>query len=1012
MRRITLILGMVAAIFSASPSAAGEETPKTLAPPSFSHSGGFYTAPFSLSLGTATPNTSILYTLDGSEPSPLNTTGVNYFYKNSFAGLVGEPAGSFVVGQYGTLIYSQPLPITNRTGQTERLAQRSSTWDRTPNYLPEKPIFQGTVVRARTIGPGSVLSPVVTHTYFVTPQGNTRYSLPVLALTIQEDHLFEYEDGIHTAGIDFDTWRNANPQVNASGTSPANFQRRGADSEFPMHMEIMLPGEGRVFSQNLGVRIHGGNNTRAAPQKALRVYARNEYDGTNEIAYPLFPGLTERLSGEPLESFRRVLLRNSGQDHAHTRLRDAFVQTLVAPMGVDYQAYEPAVHFINGEFWGLINIRERLDQFYLGAHYGLDPAQVAIIENAVEIDAGTTADRDAMLQLRIYAAQNDLRNSVHFDHMAARMDLDNFLLYNIVQIYTNNTDWPGNNRLAWRVSGGAPGGSVQPGDGRWRWLIFDLDTAFGPDGSGGHQHNTLAYATSPVETGKNPPWSTVKLLRLLENETFRNRFINLFADHMNTTFRPARVSALVDELHARIAPHLEEHADRWTHTGDTSPQFLKTFGNLRPAFMRQHIVDYFDLDGAAEVRITLPPSDQARVRINSIELEPAGSLWIGHYFQGVPIEIEVTPAEGYTFVGWQGGLSGEGPLAEVTLDGNLTVEPIVQAESITLAEVILPRFMQGATPDNDDRVPFVCRLRIEGLLPNAPYRYANRVVTADDPLSQNGAGNAIYFDANTGAFFRTTDAPDFSVPGTFGEFVTNVDGVYTGWFIIEPSGNARFGEPEVFIRVLLNDGMGGGDYEHFLTTTTSVQVLGFGTGPGQATGLYGDSPFSARNIILFHDDPEGDERPLAATLIESAGFMADERYATFYDEYVSGGAGRFGSLLPNTLPGGLVRIEERDRANAQILRILTAADGQWPVDADTVNPTGGLDAPIALTLELPDLPSDINGDGFVDAVDVQLAINAALGIPINPAYDADINGDGEVNAIDVQLVINAALGVV
>ncbi|MBI4556403.1 MAG: PKD domain-containing protein [Candidatus Hydrogenedentes bacterium] len=55
-------------------------------------------------------------------------------------------------------------------------------------------------------------------------------------------------------------------------------------------------------------------------------------------------------------------------------------------------------------------------------------------------------------------------------------------------------------------------------------------------------------------------------------------------------------------------------------------------------------------------------------------------------------------------------------------------------------------------------------------------------------------------------------------------------------------------------------------------------------------------------------------------------------------------------------------------------------------------------------------PADVNSDGGVNAVDVQVVINDALGL--DTGYNSDINRDGNVNAVDVQLVINAALGLV
>jgi len=994
---------------------AGAPLDQVLDPPSFSHEGGFYTDDFLLSIDTVEPGATILYTLDGSEPRPEHMGGTTYWYKSGYQQFPVGSFGSLTPAEYRTFEYSAPITIEDRTGEPARLSQRGTTWHRDPAlvYLPEEPVFQGTVVRARTVRDGAISSPVVTHTFFVTPEGADRYSLPVIALSIQEDSLFDYEQGIYTPGIDFDQWRQAHPFRTAGLDSNANYYRRGINAEFPGHMEFILPNRGRVWSQNLGIRIHG-NTARSFAQKSIRLYARNAYDDSNVMEYPFIAGLRERRSGSPMTSYRRLILRNSGSDYIGSRIRDAFQQVLISPLGLDYQGYAPAVHFINGEYWGTINIRERVDQHFLAAHHGVDADSIELLKEASDELIESEGHED-LIALRVYAEANDLSQSIHFEYMAEQMDMANYILYNMIQIYAKNTDWPANNWAVWRTPAHGESDSTEyPDDGRWRWIIFDMDFGFGTMDGLDVSHDTLSFATATDgPEWPNPPWATAMLRNLLANEGFRTEFINAFADHMNTTYRPVSVVRLIDELQARIAPYLPEHVARWQNMESTSPDFMRAFALSRPAFMRHHIANYFELEGMYELRIALPDEGSGRVRVNSIELEANGGEWTGLYFLGVPIEVEVLPRSGHEFLGWQGAFEGEGSLLQLTPGGDIDLTPTVLKDGVTLHEVVLPRFMQGESPNNNDRVPYTCRLRIEGLLPNAEYRFANRIVTPDDSPTQNGAGNAIYFDPQTGSHYRTTATPDFAEPDTHGVFTTNEDGAHEGWFTLEPSGNARFAEPELFVRILLNDGMGGSEYTHFLTTENAVRILPFGTGWDEATGLHASSPMSPGSVVVLHDTLNGQGRPLTATLVEDAGFEVDERYANFYAEVVSGQDGHFGTLLPNFLPTGLLRIENFDWQSAASNAVYTQPGAIWPDDVDTVNPAGGLDFPIVLSLGSPatGIPGDVNNDGVVNAVDVQLVINAALGIAIDPAYEPDINGDGVVNAVDVQLVTNAALGV-
>lgn len=562
-------------------------------PPLFSHSGGFHTEPFTLTLSSPDPHATILYTLDGSLPDPANLDGRTYHYKNQYPQNPGDPFGPLLTASYQTHLYSEPLPIVDRSPEPDRLTGRSSTWHRSPaHYTPLEPVFKGTVVRARSVREGALPSRTITHTFFVTPEGHNRYDLPVLALTIQEDHLFDYDDGIYVAGTEFDAWRAANTKSPSTWLSPANYRRRDAVFEYPAHLEMLRGGSGRVLALDLGVRLHGGAS-RQFPQKSLRLYPRKSYDEQATLDHRFFEGLVDRVQGHPVNSFNRLILRNSGNDSPHTRFRDAFNQTLLQPLGLDYQAWQPAIHFINGEYWGLINIRERIDANHIANHYHMDPEEVVILHNNAALDAGSEEDQAGYLAFRDYVATRDMADPEHFRHVKELMDVRNFMLYQIGQIYIRNRDWPGNNIMYWRKRGDRTGFSDLPGhDGRWRWILVDTDFGHGGDAS----HDTLTFATAVGgQHWPNPDWSTILLRHLLSNPTFKQSFINAFADHLNTSFQPRRAKGLVDAMHAAIELPLHEHVARWRFMGNTNPAFLRTFADQRPAWMRHLLARFFAL---------------------------------------------------------------------------------------------------------------------------------------------------------------------------------------------------------------------------------------------------------------------------------------------------------------------------------------------------------------------------------------------------------------------------------
>jgi len=439
----------------------------------------------------------------------------------------------------------------------------------------------------------------------------------------------------------------------------------------------------RALAQNIGIRIHGGV-TRSYPNKSIRLYPRSDYDQSNSLDYEFFPGHTKRGTGEPLNSFRRLLLRNSGNDSDRwsrsTFFRDAFMQQLIADMGIDYQEYQPVILFLNGEYWGIYNLRERLDHHYLASHYDVEPDEVTILEREGALDHGDPADRLHYLKLIQYLEENDITSSEHYQHIKTQMDIDNFILYQAYQIYVRNTDWPGNNIVFWRYNRDSYDPEAPAGkDGRWRWMVFDTDFGFGlRGGSEAFTHDTLSFATEQGGTEwPNPDWSTFLLRTLLKNETFREEFISRFAGLLNTWFHPDRVTEILDEFQIRYQSSIPENVNRWRVPNSfnqwrNNVEGMREFGEKRPSYVFQHIKDYFNMDGIIEVTLDVNTVQGGTIQIDKEHLHsshPALSHdiypWEGKYFQNFPLELQAKPHPGYEFRGWSG--SHENASSQLTL---------------------------------------------------------------------------------------------------------------------------------------------------------------------------------------------------------------------------------------------------------------------------------------------------------------------------------------------------------
>jgi hypothetical protein len=263
----------------------------------------------------------------------------------------------------------------------------------------------------------------------------------------------------------------------------------------------------------------------------------------------------------------------------------------------------------------------------------------------------------------------------------------------------------------------------------------------------------------------------------------------------------------------------------------------------------------------------------------------------------------------------------------------------------SLTSVILPKYIEGNTGINSNRIPYAYRARIAGLVPNSIYRFYNQVVISSDSDTSNGSGNCIFAMA-TGNFFRTS-SPDLTTIGDYDSIATDGTGAYEGWFITEPTGSKRFIPGHyIFMRIILNDGAGGSTAATRLTTSDSVCVvkLDVAVTDSTGTGLRCTSPVNPKDFIFTYDNKSGADRPISGSFIENDGTdnSSANNYSAFYANQVNGIDGSFGVVLPNVLPNGIRRIERRSLASGALIVNATDDNGIWPSGANTINPSGGI----------------------------------------------------------------------
>jgi hypothetical protein len=191
--------------------------------------------------------------------------------------------------------------------------------------------------------------------------------------------------------------------------------------------------------------------------------------------------------------------------------------------------------------------------------------------------------------------------------------------------------------------------------------------------------------------------------------------------------------------------------------------------------------------------------------------------------------------------------------------------------------------------------------------------------------------------------------------GTYGTLTASASGSYTGWFIMQATGNGRFAAgKELNMKIFLNDGEGGTSIATRLVSTNTVKVINLGT-TSTATlgsGLRGNSNGIAKNMVFAYDNMNGTGRPIAGSYVESAGLTLTST-ATFYTTSVQGVAGAYGMIIPNVNANGIQLIQQLDYATAALIGCGKDADGIWAGGANTVNPITGTTAKVLTVTDAP-----------------------------------------------------------
>lgn len=475
--------------------------------------------------------------------------------------------------------------------------------------------------RFRLFADGMLPSRVTTRSYISSDQD---YSLPVLSVVADPRFLYDDYLGVLVKGVN---GRPGNGQQtacnwNMSWDRPVNFSYLSTDGEM-------------VFNQDANLEMCGGWSRAWLPH-AFKLKGNKELGGNKNLDYPFF-------EEKPYIRNRTLQVRNGGNDNV-CRFKDPALQTIVSSSGIDidYQSYQPVHEFINGEYIGVLNVREPNNKHFVYANYGWDEDEIDQFE--MSPDSGYVqkcGSAESFTELVDYLSA-DAANSGTYAEICKRLDIDEYIYYMAAQLYMGNWDWPQNNVK----------GFTKAGDGRYRFVLFDLDGAFSTKDPFNVFMGKELYTFDqlyPMSLGRiTQQIRFVTLFRnLLGNAQFRRKFIDAYCIMGGSVFEANRAIGIIDSLAERVNPAMSLEGLSVNNTANSLRGNLSEW--LEPATWALRNYELFDLAGSDYYRYNLTSdTEDAQLLINDIPV-PTGEF-NGYLFP--PVRLKAVAPAGFAFQGW------------------------------------------------------------------------------------------------------------------------------------------------------------------------------------------------------------------------------------------------------------------------------------------------------------------------------------------------------------------------
>lgn len=514
-------------------------------------------------------------------------------------------------------------------------------------------------LRARAFTADKLGGKVCTNTYFINEKNRT-----VMVASIATDPDFLNDN---TIGI----WKN-------------NMKGR----EVPAALEFFTTDGKRVAHFNAGIR-NGTLTGFSKDQHPLQVALRDRY-GDEFVEYRFFD--------KPITKFNRLRLRQGSDAWSDSFINDAILDAInKGQTDVGYQAFRPVVVYVNGEYYGLMNLREQFKEQFFKENFGIDASNRDEVRSILlpsggilgytegwELIKGTWDSRRSLIQ----SVRTGTIDDAKYSQLQNTVNIASFSDFFILITFGNAITW-GHNQDMWKLP-----------DGKWNWLVTDFDRCWAYKGfglGGGGVSNNLFTSVVSDDT---------LFSKMITNTKYRDYFVQRYAAHLNSTLSSGRLTKIVDSIASLIEPEMAEHAQLWaSHGGISSLTSWKSeVADIRK-FMEErqsYSWDHFSSrplslsNGTAVLTVKVSPTEaNARILINGVPMTQGLSNI--KLFEDIPFELSGKDNGKWKFKGWSEG--GAGSALSLTLDGNKQVTAVYEEGAAVYKEANEISIMNGFCED-------------------------------------------------------------------------------------------------------------------------------------------------------------------------------------------------------------------------------------------------------------------------------------------------------------------------